>query len=50
LKSAPAWIFLTIVMTVQVFTSGLSTTLIDLKKNLKESLLQDKDLSSPKDQ
>lgn len=50
LKSAPAWIFLTIVMTVQVLTSGLSTTLIDLKKNLKDSLLQEKDPSFPKDQ
>jgi len=39
LKSAPAWIFLTIVMSVQVITNKVSTTLSETKVAHNESLL-----------
>jgi fucose permease len=45
LKSTPAWVFLTIIMTVQVITSAISNQIIDLKEKRDEhtSLLESTD-------
>jgi MFS family permease len=44
LKDTPAWIFLTIVMTVQVVTTGLSTQIINLKHSADRKSLIDSEV------
>ena len=46
LKDSPPWVFLTIVMAIQVFTSQISSGLIDLKeeKESSKSLISNADV------
>jgi hypothetical protein len=39
LNDAPHWIFLTIIMVIQLIATGLATQVIDLKEDITKSLL-----------